>query len=79
MKFLLVTLVVAVAIWIWRRNRQEELDAAPPRKPPGRPAVKGPQPMVRCAHCGLHLPAADAVAGRHGIYCSDRHRSAAEP
>ncbi|RDI28306.1 PP0621 family protein [Pseudacidovorax intermedius] len=79
MKFLLVTLVVAVAIWIWRRNRQEELDAAPPPRPNARPAVRGPQRMVRCAHCGLHLPAADAVPGRHGIYCSDRHRNAAEP
>ncbi|MBP6896438.1 MAG: hypothetical protein KBC94_18670 [Pseudacidovorax sp.] len=79
MKFLLVTLVVAVAIWIWRRNRQEELDAASPPRPNARPAVRGPQQMVRCAHCGLHLPAADAVSGRHGTYCSDRHRNAAEP
>jgi len=33
--------------------------------------------MVRCAHCGLHLPAADALAGPDGaVYCSAAHRQA---
>lgn len=77
MKYLVVLAVVAVAIWIWRNNRREQLRAATP--PPQRsPRVAGPEAMVRCAHCGLHLPAADAVAGRDGSYCSVAHRQAAE-
>jgi uncharacterized protein len=33
--------------------------------------------MVRCAHCGLHLPATDALAGPDGaVYCSTAHRQA---
>jgi uncharacterized protein len=33
---------------------------------------------VRCAHCGLHLPAADAIAGADGaVFCSVAHRQAA--
>jgi uncharacterized protein len=47
----------------------------PPRKPP---AVGAPKAMVRCAHCGLHLPATDAISGRGGVYCSAAHRDAAE-
>jgi uncharacterized protein len=36
--------------------------------------------MVRCAHCGLHMPAADAIAGPGGaVYCSVAHRQAASP
>jgi uncharacterized protein len=35
--------------------------------------------MVACAHCGLHLPATDAVQGKQGIYCSNAHRQAREP
>jgi uncharacterized protein len=35
--------------------------------------------MVRCAHCGLHLPSADAVAGERGVYCGAPHRLLAEP
>ncbi|RYY82530.1 MAG: hypothetical protein EOO24_40245 [Comamonadaceae bacterium] len=78
MKYLIVLFVIAVAIWLWRRNRREqEIDdrsrhraAAPP--PPGTP-----QQMARCAHCGLHLPAIDAIAGPGDrVYCSAAHRSA---
>ncbi len=78
MKYLLVLAVVAVAIWIWRNNRREEIRAATP--PPQRsPRVAGPEAMVRCAHCGLHLPTADAVYGGNGNhYCTPAHRQAAE-
>lgn len=77
MKYLIVLAVVAVAIWIWRNNRREEIRAAKP--PPQRPARVGqPEAMVRCAHCGMHLPAVDAVAGRSGSYCTPAHRQAAE-
>lgn len=78
MKYLLVLAVVAVAIWIWRNNRREEIRAGtpPPQRPP---RVAGPESMVRCAQCGLHLPAADAVPGRNGnSYCTPAHRQATE-
>jgi len=74
MKYLLVFFVVAVAIWLWRRNRQEEMNE-PPRRPPTPPAGT-PQAMLRCAHCGLHLPAADAIQGPDGVYCCAAHRQA---
>ena len=78
MKYLLVLAVVLVAIWLWRKGRQEDMRSRttpPPRKPP---AVGAPATMVRCAHCGLHLPATDAVTGTEGVYCSAAHRQAAE-
>jgi len=38
-----------------------------------------PEPMLRCGHCGLYLPAADAVVDKAGqSYCSTTHRDAAE-
>ena len=78
MKYLLVLAVVSVAIWLWRKNRREEMQerATPPKKPVP-PAVGAPQAMVRCAHCGLHLPATDALPGPGGVYCSAAHRRAA--
>jgi uncharacterized protein len=30
--------------------------------------------MVECAHCGLHLPAADAVREGDKLYCGEAHR-----
>lgn len=78
MKFLLVFAVVFAAVWIWRRNRREELRERPPARR-ATPAIAAPEAMLRCAHCGLHLPAADAVAGPRGTsYCSVAHRQAAQ-
>mgnify|MGYP003581574363 CR=1 FL=1 len=77
MKYVLVLAVVFVAIWLWRKNRREELRSRPPPRQ-ATPAVGAPQSMVRCAHCGLPLPAADAISGPAGaVYCSAAHRQAA--
>jgi len=82
MKYLLVLAVIVVAIWLWRKARREELQSrTPPPAPPPAPApgtIAPPQAMLRCAHCGLHLPAADAVRGPDGAaYCSAAHLKAA--
>ena len=83
MKYLLVLAVLWVAIWLWRKNRREEMretrreQAARTARPGAAPAT--PKAMLRCAHCGLHLPAADAIGGTSGAaYCSAAHRQAAE-
>lgn len=75
MKYLLVLLVVAIGIWMVsaRSRKPRDRDAAPRSKPPG-PAAAAPQAMLRCAHCGLHLPSADAVSDGQRAYCSDSHR-----
>ncbi len=73
MKYLLVALVVMIAIGIWRNNRRKADDAPPP--PPRRSKQRQVEQMVTCAHCGLHLPASDAVASKEQLhYCSKEHR-----
>lgn len=76
MKYLLVAAVVLVAFWIWRNNRRADQAAPPP--PPRSRAVGQPAPMVACSHCGMHLPADEAVQGRAGSYCCQEHRRQAE-
>ncbi|RZL94324.1 MAG: hypothetical protein EOP82_05310 [Variovorax sp.] len=80
MKYLLVLAVVFIAIWLWRKGRRDEMRSRPPSPPPApKPTALAPQAMLRCAHCGLHLPAADAINGPDGtVYCSTAHRQAAE-
>lgn len=76
MKYLLVLAVLLVAFYVWRGNRRDSLrtpPAAPASRPPG-----APEAMVRCAQCGTHLPATDAVTGRRGSYCSTAHRDLIE-
>lgn len=75
MKFLLFLAVVLLGVWLWRSGRRKE----PAERADTPPPASGPQDMVRCAHCGVHLPQGDAIVGRIGYYCSPEHRQLAEP
>lgn len=70
---LLIWLLLAGAVWWLWRTRQR----VPPPRSSQRPAeAHAVTPMQRCAHCGLHLPATDAIAGADGhVYCCAEHRS----
>ncbi len=71
MKYLVLLAVLVVAYLVWRNGRLRDGRSAPPRAR----GAAGPQEMVRCAHCGVHLPRPDAVAGARGaFYCSEEHR-----
>lgn len=77
MKLLVVLLVVAVALWaLLARSRGAG------RSPSGRRPVPPPAPggasedMVRCAHCGVHLPATDALQAAGRSYCGPDHAAA---
>lgn len=74
LKFLLVLLVVGIGAWsLLSRLRGPRDDRAAGDRSAGQ-AGAGPVQMVECAHCGLHLPACDAVAEGSRLYCSDAHR-----
>ena len=74
MKFLLLFFVFMVLLWQWRHARSPKV-----RQAQRKSAAQGAVSMVECSHCGVHLPADDAVQGRQGPYCSDAHRLAREP
>lgn len=37
------------------------------------PAAAAPESMVRCAHCGIHLPRSEAVLQNGSTWCSVEH------
>jgi uncharacterized protein len=70
------------AYWLVQRLRAErpagsgQADRSAGPAPPAVPAAV-PLTMVRCAHCGLHLPQADAMLDEaRRSYCSPAHRGA---
>lgn len=70
MKYLLLIALLLVAYLLWRNARIDRAPDARRGKPPA-----GPQEMVSCAQCGVHLPKPEAIAGPDGrLYCSQEHR-----
>jgi uncharacterized protein len=63
--FLIIVAIVAVVLIARFLLRQRRL-ARPP-------AVRGGD-MVRCAHCGLHLPVGSAIQDGPRWYCSREHQ-----
>ncbi len=68
-KLLLLLGFTVLALMLWFGKGRSGGAARPSRRAPG------PQAMVACAHCGLHLPGPDALEGEGGRhYCSAEHR-----
>lgn len=88
MKYLLVLLVVGVGLWLLsarlRAGSKESRDADGPQagdRPAGagRNSSEAVSKMVTCSHCGVHLPADEAVYADERAYCSDAHLQAGPP
>mgnify|MGYP001614928412 CR=1 FL=1 len=75
MKFVivLVALLLLVAL-VWGRRARGKGSDTPPHKKAARDAA--PEAMLSCAHCGVHLPASEAVLLGKRAYCTAAHRDA---
>ena len=60
--------IIFAAIWVWRRY------ISAPKRPSQAQREDEPAPMVRCAHCGVHLPQTDALPAGTRYYCCAAHR-----
>jgi uncharacterized protein len=70
-----VALVVGALYLLWRWWRGgKRRSGAPAAHTPSPPAV--PVPMVACAHCGVHLPAQEALWNGAHPFCSAAHMQA---
>jgi len=81
MKYLLLILIICLVFFVL--GLKSGRPAAPPSAvkpppPPAPPQPPAPQDIVSCAHCGLHVPRAEAYPGRGGLFCSAEHRAAHE-
>jgi len=75
-KFVIVVVIALVIVWWLRGSRR----AVPPAGSQRRTTGVALQAIVPCAHCGVHLPRAEAVAGAAAgaFYCTEAHRLEAE-
>ena len=73
-RLLTLLLLVAVAVWLVRRAlRGNARRSAPQGKPRDASSASSAEDLVRCAHCGLLLPRAEARGAAGEIYCGEEH------
>jgi uncharacterized protein len=65
-RLILLGLAVLALVWLVRR-------ALAPRPGDAPSAPGAPGELVACAHCGVHLPRAEARSAPGGNYCSEEH------
>jgi len=58
--------VIAAAVWFWRKFKSPATKQQHANEPDA--AL-----MVRCAHCGVHLPQDRALRLRQEWYCTQAH------
>lgn len=74
MKFALWALIaLAIVMWLSRGKKiSSDKKTAEAVRPPAADSV---EPIVRCAHCGVHIPASESVITASGtVFCSEEHR-----
>ena len=65
-RLVLLALAVVVLVWLVRRALSARRPDAAPRDTQG-------GELVSCAHCGVHLPRAEARAAGGAVYGSEEH------
>jgi uncharacterized protein len=75
MKYLLVAAIIFVVAWRWRSSRESDMQV---RDKARNQALNRTTDIIACAHCGVHGPTHDMLAGRRGHYCSAEHLRQAE-
>ena len=64
-RLLVLIVLVVLAVWFIRRALRR-------LQPGDKPLVKEGE-LVRCAHCGMHLPRSEARQAEGILYCSEEH------
>jgi uncharacterized protein len=66
-RLLVLVLLAVVVLWLVRRALRSA------GAPDAERSAAVPDELVRCAHCGLLLPRAEARQSSGALYCSEEH------
>ena len=70
-RILFFTLIIILLFWVIRSYRRSLKKREEEHGDP--PSLEG-EDMVRCAHCGVHLPRSESITSEGDFFCSDEHR-----
>ena len=70
-RILFFVLIIVLLFWIirsYRRSLKKREEAQEETR-----SLEG-EDMVRCVHCGVHLPRSESITSEGESFCSDEHR-----
>ena len=71
---IILAVMVVMRIVSARNSAKRSAAAKAPTSAPARQPGSGPvESMVRCAHCGVHLPRSEALLIAGKTWCSNEH------
>lgn len=68
---LLFLLGLGFVIYLLFRNYQRSLNQQGDKPP----AQRGPEDMVKCAHCGVNMPRSEAIFSKGEFFCTTEHQN----
>jgi uncharacterized protein len=69
MRLIVLIVLVVLAVWLIRRALRGPVTKMDIQN---KTEATGGE-LVRCAHCGVHLPRAEARQAAGALYCSEEH------
>lgn len=73
MRTILILILLLILYW-WARRALADRHRRKPGAHKRKGNKAGPERMLACAHCGVHIPESEGVQDASGFYCSDEHR-----
>lgn len=67
-RLLILAIIVVFVVYFVKRKLQSG------QQNPQAPKPSTNEKMVKCAHCGVHVPVSEALLLNDAYYCSDAHK-----
>jgi len=64
-KLIFIIIIVLLAYWIIKARKQPNTKTES--------LTDASEDMVRCVHCGVHLPESESIVSKGKYFCSDKH------
>lgn len=64
-KLILIIIIVLLAYWIIKARKHTNTETES--------LTDASEDMVRCSHCGVHLPESESIVSKGKYFCSDKH------
>ena len=75
MSRLIFIVAIAAVVYLLLKSYRNRISGEQPQGRPEPPPAHA-EDMVRCVHCGVHLPRSESIMSGGKFYCSEEHRRA---